>query len=143
MGRLNRALGLLIIAICVFGCSDDDGVPAITFETLAIGDQSPIEIDRSRHVINDAAAYEALFGSAATNVDFDTETVIAAFLGPISHSDNEYEITEIADQGTFISVVITWTVPRLPVGPETNHYHVIKTAKITGQVIFTFREVRL
>lgn len=129
-----------MLLFCACG-GDDEDPGLIEFETIAIGDQSPISPGRSEFVINDDPEYEQLFGTTA-NVDFDRETVIAVFLGPVGNSGNSFEITEVVDNFSNITVRITWRVPRVPAGATTNHYHVIKTQKLARPVVFSTLEVR-
>lgn len=133
---------ILPLALLLGNCgSDDDGPVQIEFETLAIGDQSPVDTERGNFVLNDDPEYEQLFGETAM-VDFDTETVIAVFLGPLGNSGNTYEISEVIDEVSHITVRITWRVPRVPSGANTNHYHVIKTRKLSRPVNFSTIEIR-
>ena len=132
---------LLTLSTLLFSCGDDDGPRLIAFETLASGSQSPINPGRSEHVLNDYPEYEALFGEEA-EVDFNTETVIAVFLGPLGGEAVAFEITEIRDEGSHLTVTITFRLPRLPAGPNTNYYHVIKTEKLFRDVRFSTFEIR-
>ncbi len=133
-----------LIVFCLLmalGCGSDDGPALISFETLEIGKESPVEPGRSQHVLNDDPEYEQLFGTTAP-VDFDTETIIAVFLGPVGNDGNTFEISEIVDNGSSITVKITWRVPRIPSGDNTYHYHVIKTRKLSRPITFSTLEVR-
>ena len=129
---------LMLFAACG---SDDDGPDLIEFETIAIGDQSPVNPGRAEFVFNDDPEYEQLFGTMA-DVDFDRETIIAVFLGPIGNGGNSFEITEVIDNFSNITVRVTWQVPRVPSGGNTNHYHIIKTEKLSRPVVFSTLEVR-
>lgn len=132
----------LCLALFIASCGgDDDGPLLIEFETIDIGQQSPIEITRSEHVLNDDPEYQQLFGTAPT-VDFDRETVIAVFLGPLGNDGNTFEVTEVIDEGSFITVRITWRVPRLPAGDDTSPYHIIKTRKLSRPINFSTLEIR-
>ena len=132
---------LLPLLFLFSGCSDDDGPDLIPFETLAIGDQSPVNVGRDEFVINDESEYEQLFGTT-TDVDFDRETVIAVFLGPLGNDGNSFAITEVIDNFSNITVRIQWNSPRVPAGSRTSHYHVIKTEKLSRQILFSTLEVR-
>jgi hypothetical protein len=134
-------LSALILSTLLLSCGSEDDLNLIAFETLAIGVNSPVNPGRSEHVINDEAAYEALFGTSA-NADFDRETVIAVFLGSVGNDNNTFEITEVIDNTASITVRILWKSPRVLSGPNTNHYHVIKTRKLSRPVSFSTTEVR-
>ncbi len=132
---------MLPLALFLGSCGSDDGPGMIEFETLAIGDQSPVDPGRGQFVLNDDPEYEQLFGEAAT-VDFDRETVIAVFLGPLGNSGNSYEITEIIDEVSHLTATITRRAPRTPTGSNTNHNHVIKTRKLSRPINFSTLEIR-
>lgn len=131
----------LIIPMLWLACGSDDSPNLIAFETLAIGDQSPVSPGRSEHVINDESEYIALFGTSSS-VDFDRETVIAVFLGQVGNDNNTFEITEIVDNVSNITVKITWRSPRVLSGANTSHYHVIKTQKLSRTINFSTTEIR-
>lgn len=131
----------LILSVLWLGCGSDDSPNLIAFETLVIGDQSPVSPGRSEHVINNETEYEALFGTSSS-VDFDRETVIAVFLGQLGNDNNTFEITEIVDNTSNITVKITWRSPRVLSGANTSHYHVIKTRKLSRTIHFSTTEVR-
>jgi len=136
---LSLALPLLLLCMA---CSSDDNPNLIEFETIAISDQSPTSPGRSEHVINSEEAYEALLGTNST-VDFNRETVIAVFLGPTGNDNNTFEITEVIDNTSSITVKIVWQIPRILSGPNSNHYHVVKTRKLSRSINFSTTEVRL
>lgn len=137
----NLKLILLLVGTSLLSCGSDDGPNLIEFETLAIGEQSPVNPGRSEHVINDESEYEALFGTSV-NADFDRETVIAVFLGPVGNDNNTFEIEEIVDNISNITVRITWGSPRVLSGGNTNHYHVVKTRKLSRTINFSTTEIR-
>lgn len=134
-------LPILTLSTLLVCCNGDDDLNLIAFETLAIGDNSPVNPGRSEHVINDEAEYEALFNTSA-NADFDRETVITVFLGSVGNNNNTFEITEVIDNTASITVKVLWKSPRVLSGPTTNHYHVIKTRKLSRPVSFSTTEVR-
>ena len=75
----------------------------------------------------------------APAVDFDTETVIAVFMGTQFPSGHEIEIVSIQSDGTQVDVFVTNTVP----GPDCitipvfNHpYHFVRIPKTTLPVVF-------
>ncbi len=137
----NLKFILLLATTLLFSCSSDDGPDLIEFETLAVGEQSPVNPGRSEHVINDESAYEALFGTTV-DADFDRETVIAVFLGPVGNDNNTFRIEEIVDNVSNITVRITWRSPRVLSGSNTNHYHVVKTRKLSRTINFSTTEIR-
>lgn len=137
----NLKVILLLIPVLLFACSSDDSPNLIEFETLAIGDQSPVDPGRSQHVINDESEYEALFGTTTT-ADFDRETIIAVFLGRVGNGNNTFEITEIVDNTSNITVKIIWRTARILSGGNTNHYHVVKTRKLSRTINFSTTEIR-
>jgi len=140
---MKKYLSLLMLsfAVFMFNCGSDDGPNLIEFETLEIGDQSPYDPGRGGYVLNDDPEYEAIFGTAAS-VDFDTETVIAVFLGTVGNDVVSYEITEVLDEVSQITVTITYRVPRVPAGPNSSPYHVIKTRKLSRSINFSTLEIR-
>lgn len=131
----------LLLPLLLFACGSDDGPNLIEFETLAIGEQSPVSPGRSQHVINDESEYFDLFGTTTT-ADFDRETIIAVFLGQVGNDNNTFEITEIVDNTSNITVKITWKSPRILSGPQTNHYHVVTTRKLSRTINFSTTEIR-
>lgn len=137
----NLKVILLLIPILLFACGSDDSLNLIEFETIAIGDQSPIDPGRSQHVINTQTEYEALFGTTST-ADFDRETIIAVFLGRVGNANKSFEITEIVDNTSNITVKITWRTPRILSGANSNNYHVIKTRKLSRPINFSTTEIR-
>lgn len=135
-----KALCIWLPLLCM-ACSSDDSPNIIEFETIAIGEQSPTSPGKSQHVINSEADYEALLGTSTT-VDFDRETVIAVFLGPTGNDNNTFEITDIIDNTSDITVKIVWRIPRILSGANTNHYHVVKTRKLSRNINFSTTEIR-
>ncbi len=137
----NLKITWLFAALLLFTCGSDDSLNLIEFETIAIGDQSPVDPGRSQHVINTQSEYEALFGTSIT-ADFDRETIIAVFLGRVGNSNKSYEITQIVDNTSNITVEITWRTPRILSGANSNNYHVVKTRKLSRTINFSTTEIR-
>jgi uncharacterized membrane protein len=113
--------------------------------TLAKGESSEI-LDPARHVIRDAAAWQALWsshagpGSQAPPVDFGTEMVVAAFAGERPTPGHGIEIVGARRESASLAVNVSEVQPpRGMIAPQliVSPFHIVTVPRYEGTVRFT------
>ncbi|MFH1100584.1 MAG: protease complex subunit PrcB family protein [Methanobacteriota archaeon] len=144
----TRLFGLILI-VCLLamgGCIQEN---ILSFETISQNSFSG-HTEQRDYVINSQDAWVELWNTTMNGVttqlpempvvDFTDNTVIAVFFGQHSSLGYEIQIEKIVENNTRVIVYVKESSPKPgePAGSAlTQPYHIIKTKKITKEIIFT------
>ena len=118
----------------------------VTFATIAMGGAGTSEQRAKRlQVIDNMAEFKAVYTLAGTttrpipSVDFDTQRVIAVFMGEQNSGGHAIEVTSLQDQGKYLQVNVRTTVPGarcMTTQALTYPYHFVQLAKQPKELLF-------
>ena len=137
---------IVLVLVSVSGCVQTQEPPEQPpdFETISRGGFGGLD-EQGDYVIDSEGEWSELLNRTRIRfqeppaIDFSRSTVIAVFLGTRSTGGYTIEIKDIAETDDEVTVYVEETSP----GPGENvimavtqPYHIVKTKKITKEVIF-------
>ena len=137
---MRKLMFILIgLFILIIACDKIKNEP-LQFTSINKGFFSPIN-EKSEHVFTEPSELKKLI-TEEIPVNFSNEMLIAVFMGNRNTGGFATEITSVTNLGNSIEVNVTETSPGrrcMTVQALTQPYHIIKTAKMTKQVIFNYK----
>ena len=143
---IKKLFSVLVLPVLVSGCVQTQEPPKQPpdFETISRGTFGGLD-EQGDYVINSEGEWSELLNRTQIRfqeqpaIDFSKSTVIAVFLGTRSTGGYTIEIKDIVETDDEVMVYVEETSP----GPGENvimavtqPYHIVKTKKITKEVVF-------
>ncbi|MBI5064792.1 hypothetical protein HZA97_01020 [Candidatus Woesearchaeota archaeon] len=154
---LTQIVAALAISFSTLSCNPVTNLPSVVLypmNTLSIGEYSGVTRPL-RQVINDQATFENLWTETVSitfpkpqlpEVDFNKNSVVAVYIGELSHSDggNLKLVHSIEDIGDAVEIYLKPKNSETPSPPQSEiavpalsqPYQLVKTEKINKKVVW-------